>query len=358
MYSVCFLDLIYFFHILPVTALFEKNFDMKRIKLVFTIILVGIYSYGCAGFAKTGDLQHISSMVSVSFLLIIIGTISTNVLKHVQNENAFIINKDFWNVVRMPTLTNYLLILFTTVQFFLGQWDFEAFSLIMTLFSVFFLIKLYNLDVNESTYLKIIEDLELDSGSGWAHGFFNGYLRIVLPETGRDGTGGIMERFENYESIEGVKIFKKKLFILIPASGGNLPAKLDGELDDWIESRKSLETLKIDRAGVQRRPYSNSIYVVRNPDPEVEYNPFYICMEGATPLKTLDEACGGQTFGAEKLRENKQRITKHFYTVLKSLLDNDRTCGPLCELVYYDDSHEDNGHFTIGKMIFDRYLRV
>lgn len=85
------------------------------------------------------------SMISVSFLLIIFGTISTNILKHVQNENAFIMNKDFWNVVRMPNLTIYLLILFTTVQFFLGQWDFDTFPFIMTLFSVLFLIKLYNL---------------------------------------------------------------------------------------------------------------------------------------------------------------------------------------------------------------------
>ena len=47
-----------------------------------------------------------------------------------------------------------------------------------------------------------------------------------------------------------------------------------------------MESEELDRAGVKKRVYKNSVYKIRDPDNEDQ--PYtYVVAEGATPLKTL-----------------------------------------------------------------------
>lgn len=57
----------------------------------------------------------------------------------------------------------------------------------------------------------------MDYGSGMAYSFFNGYLKLVLQNTGNEDKN-LKELMEVYEATHGVNFEEYKLFILIPIS--------------------------------------------------------------------------------------------------------------------------------------------
>lgn len=57
----------------------------------------------------------------------------------------------------------------------------------------------------------------LDYGSGMAYSFYNGYLKLILTETGTTDKS-LKQLMEIYEGRHGVKFEVYKLFILIPIS--------------------------------------------------------------------------------------------------------------------------------------------
>lgn len=63
-----------------------------------------------------------------------------------------------------------------------------------------------------------ISDLHgLDYGSGMAHSYFYGFLKIILPNGGTE-LKGLKELMMDYEGNQEIKFALYKLFILIPIS--------------------------------------------------------------------------------------------------------------------------------------------
>lgn len=82
----------------------------------------------------------------------------------------------------------------------------------------------------------------------------------------------------------------------------------------------------MDRAGVNRREYKNSMYKIKS-----NYK-WYVVAEGATPLLTFKEALSHHP--AIKLMQ--REIVLKFYKTLSELIYKNEATRGLCELIFYD----------------------
>lgn len=225
-----------------------------------------------------------------------------------------------------------------------------------------FLIQLYQYICNKyfpmhhNASVKAVKMCDLDSMHGldcatyMAHMFYSGYLKIILPSPGT-AVKGLIEKIENYEDSNNIKIIVPKLFILIPSSS-YIPPDLRDASNGWMESAQDLPNEVRNRAGVKRREYHNSVYKIY-PNGKRTNKPLYLVVEGATPLLTLyeiktrshDETTVYQTYYKE--------VVKKFYEKLKRLLEDDPECTDLYELVYYDD-YENGNRVNVAEVILRR----
>lgn len=103
---------------------------------------------------------------------------------------------------------------------------------------------------------------------------------------------------------------------------------------------QSLEEKALSVAGVKNRIYKNSIYKINRPGPKKEK--VYVCAEYATPVKTFYNVLRTSSAYAESYKLQKEEIIHQFYVTLKTLLQENRDCTHLCELIYYDDEGKGN----------------
>lgn len=175
-----------------------------------------------------------------------------------------------------------------------------------------------------------------------ATSYYYGYLNLVLPNKEYENTG-VVERIEVYEDKEGVSVPEKKVFIMVPRSC-HIPVTL-------VDKSKILETAKVqiiinhhriiltiitysqelgpirlDRAGVKRREYKNSMYRIKSS------HKWYVAAEGATPLLTFKEAIAHHP----TIKLMQREIVLKFYKTLKDLIYNNEATRGLCELIFYD----------------------
>ncbi|XP_063216533.1 stimulator of interferon genes protein homolog [Bacillus rossius redtenbacheri] len=186
----------------------------------------------------------------------------------------------------------------------------------------------------------------LDYGSGMAYSFFYGYLRMMLPDRGDQNTGlkEKIELFCNKEKLTSANFPVKKLFVLIPASG-HIPASLT-QMDHkgWLDQCKSLEEEIKNVAGVMGRSYKNSLYKIRDPNLRSGNNEVvYVVAEGATPIRTYHEAMKNDAKKGSHFMKYQKEVTLRFYTTLVDIIQSDKDCCNLCEIIYYKDEGE-NGH--------------
>lgn len=182
----------------------------------------------------------------------------------------------------------------------------------------------------------------LDYGSGMAHSFFYGYLKLTLPAKG-DNNRSIRERIDAY--IEKGKLTDrnfpvKKLITLIPRSGYSFPTFSDDPSqtasDKDIETAEALQDHLRDRAGTKGRVYRGGAYRIRiKSGSSVSY--LYTIAEGATPVLTFREAFSGDSPQADRLRQHRMDVTSNFYHTLQNLIDQDPEVRDLAALIYYND---------------------
>lgn len=188
----------------------------------------------------------------------------------------------------------------------------------------------------------------LDYGSGMAHSFFHGYLKIILPSKG-DGTPSIRERilaFMEKEQFQDDKFPVKKLVILIPSSGYSFPdlSKSDtssqSETNPDIEAALNLQDHLRNRAGTVQRCYRGGAYRIRTRPGGSDF--MYVLAEGATPVLTFQEAYKSGTETADLMKSHRVDIVSNFYQTLKILIQENIDCRDLVDLIYYDDTQNAN----------------
>lgn len=173
----------------------------------------------------------------------------------------------------------------------------------------------------------------LDYASCSAISYYYGYLRLIGPSTGTD-TKGIVERIELYESTELVEIPVKKLFIFIPKNF-SIPPNLSEINRDKpnarrLEDVKNLESVYIDRAGVRNRDYGNgNIYRFKS-----NKKVYYVCIEGATPIKTMYEAIKENP----KIAKMKLELLYSFNNKLIQLIKESTDTKFLFDVILFDEN--------------------
>lgn len=97
------------------------------------------------------------------------------------------------------------------------------------------------------------------------------------------------------------------------------PSKLDG---DHLESANNLETILLNRSGIRKRQYHNSVYKIKG-------TTWYVVCEGASPLQTFHEAA----MANKRLQSFSREITMAFYKTLKTTLWEDLRTRDTCEVI-------------------------
>ncbi|KAE8740933.1 hypothetical protein FOCC_FOCC013545 [Frankliniella occidentalis] len=203
----------------------------------------------------------------------------------------------------------------------------------------------------------------LDYGSGMAHSFFHGYLKIILPARG-DSSQGISERIKLFlekEEIREDQFPIQKLIVLIPSSGNLFPLLTDEPsqvgADPAVTASTELRLQDVlrNRAGTQQRVYRGAAYRIRvKRNGTVSF--LYTIAEGATAVLTFREACLAGSPEAEHLRMHKADVISNFYRTLQKLIDDDKQLTHLVDLLYYDD--EDPTHADVLSLLTEHLLEA
>lgn len=226
--------------------------------------------------------------------------------------------------------------------------------------SIYFLCKLIRVEFSPLRIAKLIDELKgLDYGSGMAHSFYHGYLKLILPCTG-DERKGLIEQISDYEAKNDVHFPSKKLYILIPLSA-HCPTTIHERSGIKMESGESLDWRRMDRAGVKNRQYHNSVYKIWI-GKDYKRKPVYVCAEYATPLLTFYEVTRHNTPDSREYMRNRNEIVTNFYMTLNKILKDDPDCKDVCELIYYKDIDSHGNPYSVeeldvGKLLLDRILR-
>jgi hypothetical protein len=193
----------------------------------------------------------------------------------------------------------------------------------------------------------------LDYGSGMAHSFFHGYLKLIIPKTGTKEKH-LEEVMKDYEDTHGVKLVFHKLFILIPKSLYCPVSLKNDEISPSIEESTSLEEKVMTVAGVQNRVYKNSVYKIKSDDGRK----VYVCAEYATPLKTFKDVVNFNGEHSKYYQKHKNEIVLHFYLTLQKVLKEHENCTDFCELIFYDDKNENDKYKDVGQILLQRIRKL
>ncbi|XP_055390417.1 stimulator of interferon genes protein homolog isoform X2 [Condylostylus longicornis] len=208
---------------------------------------------------------------------------------------------------------------------------------------------LMKLKLHKSALLDAAEWIRSGSGvdyaSGMASNYFNGYIRLQLPDKG-DGKKGIIERCDEYEDKHDVKFAAKKLFILIPHSMHMKPV-IKSEL---LKPADPLELVERDRAGV-KRPFKNDVYSIITEKIKGKTQKFYIVLEGATPMLSFYDSCENRVTSTDLMKVMKREILFQFYrSIKKYCLECPETQNEV-DFIYYNDYDIHGKLIDIGEIV-------
>ncbi|CAL7941911.1 unnamed protein product [Xylocopa violacea] len=250
------------------------------------------------------------------------------------------------SMLRMVTISIILIIYYQYVYNYIQKFNALGCSISYILLEVYKRNK--KLDINSIQ--------GLDCGTCMAYSYYYGYLKLILPPT-ETLNKGVIEKIENIEDIQTIKIAVYKLFVLVPASS-YVPPDLKEVSYGWMESAINLEDEIRNRAGVKGRTYHNSVYKIYPNGDRVNCKPIYIVAEGATPLLTFFEAMKHAHKETNIYQQHYKDIVLKFYEKLKELIDNDPECTGRCELIYYNDYDNNGGKVNVAKVILDRLYEI
>ncbi|XP_070580238.1 stimulator of interferon genes protein 2-like [Ptychodera flava] len=183
----------------------------------------------------------------------------------------------------------------------------------------------------------------LNVAHGLAWSFYFGYLKIILPEL----ENTIAKSKWNDQMRAGGLL--AKLFIVIPEACV-IPDNL-GEDYPHVKFEEKLPPLEVDRAGVKKRQYINSVYQVT--DPHTGYA-HYCILEYATPVDSLYKMSGHPEAGLSA--QDRHQQVQIFMRTLQQILDRTPECSKRCVLVPI--SGKDYERFPLAHVILKAIKQV
>ncbi|XP_072204767.1 stimulator of interferon genes protein isoform X2 [Excalfactoria chinensis] len=194
--------------------------------------------------------------------------------------------------------------------------------------------KLSAVEVSELT-----ESSKKNIAHGLAWSYYVGYLKIVLPRLKES-----MEEISRTNPILRAHRDTWKLHILVPL---NCDIWDDVEkADSNIQYVADLPETTLTRAGIKRRVYKHSLYMIRDKDNK----PRPCVLEFASPLQTL--CAMSQDECAALSREQRLEQTRLFYRTLRDILGSSRECAGTYRLVAYEEPAEAESHFLSGLILW------
>ncbi|XP_005157178.1 stimulator of interferon genes protein isoform X1 [Danio rerio] len=173
---------------------------------------------------------------------------------------------------------------------------------------------------------EICEAKKMNVAHGLAWSFYIGYLKFLLP--------ALEVNVREYSRRE--RLSSPRLHILLPLNA-RVPSKPEEE-DTNVVFHENLPDLKLDRAGVRKRSYTNSVYKITHNN-----ETFSCILEYATPLLTLYQMSQESSAGFGE-RERKQQVLL-FYRTLSQILDNSLECRNRYRLILLNDEHTGDPHY-------------
>ncbi|XP_077166845.1 stimulator of interferon genes protein isoform X2 [Paroedura picta] len=187
---------------------------------------------------------------------------------------------------------------------------------------------------------EISERNNLNVAHGLAWSYYIGYLKIILPRL-KDSIS-IFNETNNFL----LKCKKtRKLHILIPLNC-HVPDNLL-TADSRIQFINNLPEVAVDRAGIKRRSYKNSVYGVLDENQKMHF----CVVEYATPLQSLNIM--SQDENAALSSQARLEQAKLFCRTLEEILENSKECSGCYQLIVYDG---ENGEHFLSKEIL-RHLK-
>ena len=144
-------------------------------------------------------------------------------------------------------------------------------------------------------------------GGCLAWSYYFDYLKLVLPQ--------LDERIR--QSVYRYDIRNKKLFILLPKNCYTY-ATIQ-EADARIKVAGNLGSYEINRGGICRKPYKNTIHRIEMPRPDGEIDVYYLVLEYAFPLMSLFEMSQHVECGLSR-RERDEQVTFSLVSEIQSKL--------------------------------------
>ncbi|XP_048371906.1 stimulator of interferon genes protein [Sphaerodactylus townsendi] len=189
---------------------------------------------------------------------------------------------------------------------------------------------------------EICERNNFNVAHGLAWSYYIGYLKTILPQL----KDSISTFNENNKSL--LKCQKTwKLHILVPLNcevHDNL-----WEADRHIQFINHLPEVYVDRAGIKRRVYKNSVHGIVDENQKMHY----CVVEYATPLRSLFAM--SQDESAAFSRTDRLEQAKLFCRTLMEILEKSKECSGCYQLIVYDDSGGNDKHFLSKEIL--RHLK-
>lgn len=194
--------------------------------------------------------------------------------------------------------------------------------------------KLSAVEVSELT-----ESSKKNVAHGLAWSYYIGYLKVVLPRLKE-----CMEEISRTNPMLRAHRDTWKLHILVPL-GCDIWDDLE-KADSNIQYLADLPETILTRAGIKRRVYRHSLYVIRDKD-----NKLRPCvLEFASPLQTL--CAMSQDDCAAFSREQRLEQARLFYRSLRDILGSSKECAGLYRLIAYEEPAEPESHFLSGLILW------
>ncbi|XP_070581504.1 stimulator of interferon genes protein-like [Ptychodera flava] len=222
------------------------------------------------------------------------------------------------------------------------------------LINVFFSLKtLSDVEISE---LSEKDNLNVAHGLAWS--YYLGYLKIILPEL-----ENTIAKSKWNDEMKGGRLLAK-LFIVIPECC-DVPGH-DNLQEDYpgVKYEEKLPPLEADRAGVKKRPYTNSVYpshwryrickfTMMGKRTVIE-DAHYCILEYATPVVSLRQMSNIPEAGLSA--QDRHRQVQIFMRTLQQILDKAPECSRRCVLVPI--SGKDNERSALAKSILKAIKQV
>ncbi|XP_051505290.1 stimulator of interferon genes protein [Myxocyprinus asiaticus] len=181
---------------------------------------------------------------------------------------------------------------------------------------------------------EICEVRKMNVAHGLAWSFYFGYLKFMLPD--------LENKIATYIATRE-RLSSPRLHILLHLNAA-VPSKPEEE-DTNVVFYNNLPELVLNRAGVRKRSYKNSIYKISGQNNEM----YYCILEYATPLETLYKMSHESSAGFGE-SERKQQVLL-FYRTLSQILENSLECRNHYRLVLLNDEHTGDPHYLSKEII-------